>query len=524
MDTTPRSRDGRVRFVATTVVVTRDAPRAIGAIAAVAAVTAVYTTGFHVTNSTTVALTYLLVVLVVAATSVLWVAVMTSVVAMVCINFFFLPPVGTLTIADPRNWVALIAFLAVSLVASNLSSVARARTEEALARRDAVARLFDLSRDILLMTDSDEAISRLASFVARRFELDYVAICLPHAAEWSIVEGGRLMLALDKSQLSVAMTEGEGHKMIMADGQAVQLVPLRLGARAVGLLATAGRIVEPGTLDAIGGVAAIAIERAQFLEERKDAELSRRSEALKSALLASLGHDLRTPLTAIRVAASNLQASWPNDEERREQSALVLTEVGRLTHLFQNILEMARIDAGSIDADLRWVYPSEIVEAARDQVGHALDRHGFLADVDSDRVVRVDPRLTATALAHVLENAAQYAPLESQVLAKAFVTDEGLVVSVRDHGPGISVQDLPHIFDRFYRGTEGTPRASGTGMGLPIARGLLAAERGRVSVENCADGGAQFTIVVPAETRAAAPIGAEEMVDDADAVGVRPSA
>jgi two-component system sensor histidine kinase KdpD len=481
----------------------REVGRAIVAAAAVAAVTAVYVRGLNVTNATTVALSYLLVVLVVAATSRLWVAVTTSVVAMFCINFFFLPPVGTLTIADPRNWVALFAFLTVSLVASNLSSVARTRTDEAVARRDEVARLFDLSRDILLLTDSDEAIAPLANLIARRFALVYVAICLPQGDDWRIAEAGSVMLTLDRSQLSTAMTGADGHRTVAVDGCTVRLVPLRFGTRAVGLLAAAGRPVEPGTLDALGGIAAIAVERAQFLEERKAADLSRRSEELKSALLASLAHDLRTPLTAIRVAATNLQASWPNDEERLEQSALVLTEVGRLTRLFQNVLEMARIDAGSIGTDFRWVYPSEIIEAARDQVGDVLDRHAFYVDVESERLVRVDPRLTATALAHLLENAAKYTPPGTQVVAKAVVTGEGLVLAVRDRGDGIPVDDLPHIFERFYRGADAKPRVSGTGMGLSIARGLVAAERGRISVENIPDGGAQFTVVVPAETRAA---------------------
>src|SRR4029077_15329754 len=140
---------------------------------------------------------------------------------------------------------------------------------------------------------------------------------------------------------------------------------------------------------------AIAIERAQFLEERKAAELSRQSEELKSALLASLAHDPRTPLTAIRVAAENLQASWLTEQDRREQTSLVLTEVERLTRLFQNILEMARIDAGTIEKDLRWVHPSEIIEAARDQVVHSLTRHQLHIEVASTRLVRVDPRLTA---------------------------------------------------------------------------------------------------------------------------------
>jgi two-component system sensor histidine kinase KdpD len=442
---------------------------------------------------------------VVAATCRLWVALLTSVVAMLCVNYFFLPPIKTLTIADPENWVALVAFLTVSFVASNLSFVARTRTNEAVARRDEVARLFDLSRDIFLLTDSDETIAPLANLIARRFALNYVAICLPQGEnDWRIAEGGSLMLTLDPTGLAAAMADPDSHGSMDIAGHLVRLVPLRFGARAVGLLATAGRPIEAGALDALGGVAAIAVERAQFLTERKATDLSRRSEELKSALLASLAHDLRTPLTAIRVAATNLQASWPNDEERREQSALVLTEVGRLTRLFQNILEMARIDAGTIDAELRWVHPSEIVAAAREQVGDTLARHQLRADADSDRLVRVDPRLTATALAHLLENAAQYTPPGSAVEVTAAATDSGLTVRVRDRGPGIAAQDLPHIFERFYRGAEAKSHLSGTGMGLSIAQGMLAAERGRISVERCSDGGTQFTVVVPAETRTVA--------------------
>jgi two-component system sensor histidine kinase KdpD len=145
----------------------------------------------------------------------------------------------------------------------------------------------------------------------------------------------------------------------------------------------------------------------QFLDERKAAELARQSEELKSALLASLGHDLRTPLTAIRIAAGNLQASWPSEQERREQSDVILSEVDRLTRLFQNILEMARIDAGAVRQDMRWVAPSEIVEAARSRVEHALRGYVVELAVEPDRLVRLDPRLTAAALSHLLENAAQ---------------------------------------------------------------------------------------------------------------------
>jgi two-component system sensor histidine kinase KdpD len=322
-----------------------------------------------------VGFTFLLVVLLTAATARFWAAAAASLAAMLALNFFFLPPVRSLYLSDPQNWVALFVFLAVSLVGSNLSTTARKRAEEAIERQ------------------------------------------------------------------------------------------------------------------------------RESLEQRRTAELARQGEELKSALLASLGHDLRTPLTAIRVAASNLRASWLQDGDRREQSDLILQEVDRLQRLFQNILEMARIDAGTVSADRRWVHPSEIVEAARDLVELALRHHSIDLRIESDDAVRLDPRLTAAALAHVLENAAQYSPAESPIVVNAASSSQGLSITVRDGGAGIAPQDLPHVFDRFYRGAESKRRVAGTGMGLSIARGLLAVEQGRIRAENPAQGGAQFTITVPAEWR-----------------------
>jgi two-component system sensor histidine kinase KdpD len=194
---------------------------------------------------------------------------------------------------------------------------------------------------------------------------------------------------------------------------------------------------------------------------------------------------------------------WLADADRREQSDLILAEVERLNRLFQNILEMARIDAGAVAAEVRWVNPSEIFEAARDQVEHALRQHRLDVASESEVLVRLDPRLTASALAHLLENAAQYSPPGSAIDLSLSVSSEGLAITVRDRGPGIAPADLPHVFDRFYRGTDAKHRASGTGMGLSIARGMLAAERGRIWAENRPDGGAQFTIVVPAESKPA---------------------
>ena len=485
--------------------------------ATIAAITLAFHFVLRLHNPTIAALTYLLLVLVTATRARLWIAVIASFVAVACLNYFFMPPVGTFTIADPQNWVALIVFLAVSIVASNLSTSARDRAREAIARRDEVARLFDLSRDVLLSTDSQQAIPQLATFVSRRFELDFVAICLPRLAEWEIFDAGTLGLHLDGHELTLAFAGAEravefdarsrtytGHRAMTVESHRVALVPLRVGTKAVGLLAAAGRPVEAGTLDALAGVTAIAVERAHLLEERKAAALARQSEELKSALLASLGHDLLTPLTAVRVAASNLQASWLAESDRREQSDLILAEVERLSRLFQNILEMARVDAGALSADVRWVHPTEIVEAARDQLEHSLRRHPLVVEAESEHLVQLDPRLTASALAHILENAAQYTPADSPIGLHTTVSGDGLTILVRDHGAGISPADLPHLFDRFYRGSEAKRRISGTGMGLSIARGMLAVQRGRIWAENCADGGAQFTIVVPAEVKIAA--------------------
>ncbi len=351
----------------------------VAGVAAIALTTLVYVRWLHVANPATVSTTFLMLVLVVAAAAPLWTAIAVSFVAVLFFNYFFLPPVGTFTIADPQNWVALFAFLAVSLVASNLSARVRAREREALSRRDELARLFDLSRDVLMVTDSTEAMSLLARSIARRFDLAFVAIALPHATDWDVFSGGT---AVDRARSAAALVHlrggagllefdassrtYSGHRTVPSDGQQVTLVPLRSATRPIGVLAAAGRTVEAGTLDALAGISAIAVERAQFLDERKAADLTRQSEQLKAALLASLGHDLRTPLTTIRIAATNLRETALSPLRiARDQTALILSEVERLTRLFQNILEMARLDAGAVAAETRWTHPSEIIEARR---------------------------------------------------------------------------------------------------------------------------------------------------------------
>jgi two-component system, OmpR family, sensor histidine kinase KdpD len=249
-------------------------------------------------------------------------------------------------------------------------------------------------------------------------------------------------------------------------------------------------------------VVAIAIERTQFLTERDAAELARQKADFAAALLATLSHDLRTPLTVVRVAVENLRDDLRPDD-RRMQAEAAITELDRLTRLFQDILEMARIDAAAIRIDRQWVAAADVVDAAIAHAGPALRGHALRVDADADTVVEIDPRLASVALSHLLENAALYSPVDREIAVSAHVDQEGLRVSVTDHGSGLDPGEIVHLFERFYRGRSAREASVGTGMGLSITRGLLAAAGGRVWAENV-PGGARFTVVVPGAIRAAA--------------------
>jgi two-component system sensor histidine kinase KdpD len=465
-------------------------------------------------NPTTVALALLMVVLGTATIGRLRVAIVTSVAAMLALNFFFLPPVGTLTIADPQNWVALFAFLVVAVIASNLSAAAQDRAREAIARRNEVTRLFDLTRDVLLTSETTGAMDALARHVARRFELSTVAICLPGESGWRIYQGGADELTIDHDTLNMALAKARGIVEYDARQRAyggyvrvgrtqdISIVPLRHGTRAIGLLAAVSSSLDIGTLDALAGVVAIAIERAQFMVERDAAELVRQKADLAATLLASLSHDLRTPITAIRVAVENLRSELPADE-RREQARAAIAELSRLTRLFQDILDMARIDAAAIRIHRDWVTAEDVVDASVAHVRHLLEGRSLRVEAVGKMEVQIDPRLTSVALSHVLENAAHYSPPDREIAVQASVEHDGLHVSVTDQGPGLDPGELEHLFERFYRGQTARLATFGTGMGLSITRGLLAAAGGRVWAENVPGAGAKFSIVVPGTVRPA---------------------
>ncbi|MEQ1572638.1 MAG: ATP-binding protein [Vicinamibacterales bacterium] len=490
---------------------TRDVIVLLGSLAATAGVTGLVRTLPDV-SPTTVALALLLIVLGTATIARLRIAIIVSIAAMLTLNFFFLPPVGTFTVADPQNWIALFAFLIVAVIASNLSAAAQDRAREAIARRNEVTRLFDLTRDVLLTTETASAIEVLARHVARRFELSRVAICLPGDHGWRVCQGGTEEIRIDVHVLDTALAKARGTlefdayqrayggHMRVGEHDEVSIVPLRQGTKAVGLLVAASPALDIGALDAVAGVVAIAIERAQFLAERDVAELVKQKADLAATLLASLSHDLRTPLTAIRMAVENLRGDMTGDD-RRAQAGAALAELDRLTRLLQDILDMARIDAAAIRIERQWVTAADVVDAAAAHIRHALAGHAVRVDADADMEVEIDPRLASVALSHLLENAALYSPAEREIVVHARVDREGLCVAVTDQGPGLDPGELDHLFERFYRGRAARHASFGTGMGLSITRGLLAAAGGRVWAENVPGAGARFSIMVPGPVR-----------------------
>ena len=483
----------------------------VGSFAAIAVVT-VGLRAIPNLSATTVALVLLLVVLGAATLGRLRAAIVVSIGAMLALNFFFLPPVGTFTIADPENWVALFAFLIVAVIASNLSAAAQNRAREAIDRRNEVMRLFDLTRDVLLTTDTASAVDALARHVARRFELPRVAICLPVEDGWRVHQGGPEDVAIDTAALDSTLAKARGALEFDAHRRAygghtragaqseLTVIPLRHGTKAVGLLVADASTLDIGALDAVAGVVAIAIERAQFLSEREAAELMRQKADLAATLLASLSHDLRTPLTAIRVAVENLGDDLaPLD--RRAQASAAATELARLSRLVGDILDMARIDAAAITIERQWVSAADIVDAATAHVRLTVAGHALHVDADATREVEIDPRLVSVAVSHLVENAAQYSPSDRVVDIRATVEDDGLHVTVTDRGPGLDPGELDHLFDRFYRGRTARETTVGTGMGLAITRGLLAAAGGRVWAENVPGAGARFSVHVAGATR-----------------------
>ena len=486
------------------------------ALASVAAVTAFYKWIVSDVNHTTVALSYLLVVLLIASFHRLHSAILASVFALLCINFFFLPPIGTLTIEDPQNWIALFAFLITAVIASQLSSIARSRAREAERRREELFKLYQLSQSIIINPDAETAIQSLARQVVNEFAVNYCALLTkPENSDWQQLS---LAVSSDRQQtlepdLKVVKKCFEGGEILTTDlpvtiqtpfnGEQIFYAPLKIVVKSIGVMMVQTSSLERETIEAIAGLVALALERTTMLRALSRTEALKQSDELKSALLASVSHDLRTPLTSMRTAVESLlqpQAQW--DQETLHEFHLIISEdVQRLTRLVQNLLEMARIEAGELHLAKEWTAVSELIGNTVDRCGEAIAGHQVMMHVE-ERLpwVKVDSLLITQALNYVLENAAKYSPSESAITICGDVEHEKLLVSVEDRGVGIAAEDVDYIFDKFYRSdAKPVQQTRGTGMGLSIARGIIEAHGGKISVESALGQGAKFTCEIPVE-------------------------
>jgi two-component system sensor histidine kinase KdpD len=445
-------------------------------------------------NATTVALSFLMLILVTASRWRLAYSVYLSVVCAVLYNFFFLPPVGRLTITDSRNWVALGAFLCCSVLVSHLSEREHQHAETAEGRRREIEKLYEFSQQLLLQEDLRGVGRTTPSVVAAVFGFRAVALYVREedAAYYSDPRNELLPL-LD---LKLAATQSEAG---VTSRNGYRVIPLALGMRMLGVLAVTEGGFSPQIYEAIGSLVAIALERAATVERSSRLEASRESERLRSALLDSVTHDLRTPLTAIRAAATTL-VSQPDlpDAERGELAAVVDEESARLDRLIGQAVEMAQLDAAAVQIKARPEDVRELIETTVEEMRPVLRDRPVTVEVARD-VPRapVDRALVHRVLRHLIENAVAYSPTGSPLEVSAEKDAYRLLVTVADRGSGIEPAEQPFIFDKFFRGKKQRSQAAGTGMGLAIVKAILQAHGGGIELTSQTGKGTRFTFWLP---------------------------
>jgi len=447
-------------------------------------------------NATTVALTYLLAILVVSAVWGLAVAVTMSVAAMLAFNYYFLPPIGMFTIADPQNWVALFAFLATAVIASHLSARVRQQADDALRRRREIEKLYGFSQQLLGAGNVIELLNAIPGHVVESFAVGAAALFL--ASKEKIYRSGQDIPLLNADQLKAVVAREEP---VVDAGRSLCFIPVRLGVRVIGSLGISGPVLSRQTLEALGTLIAIAMERARAVEQLGKTEASREGERLKSALLDSITHDFRTPLTSIKASVTSLLSnSALNEKQRQELLTIINEESDRLNRLVGEAAEMARLDAGEVELQLQPHRIEEVISAALQECRSLLGNRPVQVRIPENLPpVRADLNRAKEVLIQLLENAHQYSPKDLPISVGAEVNGDFLVTSVADRGPGIEELELGLIFDKFYRGRDQRYRVQGTGMGLPIAKAIVEAHGGTIGVISQLGKGSVFSFSLPVD-------------------------
>lgn len=458
------------------------------------------------------ALVFLTAVLASAVTSGLWPALYACVASALTFNFFFLEPRYTLTIRDPESVVALVVFLIVAVTASNLA--ARLHRQAAAARQRArmTDDLYQFSRKLAGTGTLDDVLWATAYQIASMLRVR-VVILMPESDTLAVKIGYPPDDVLVDADIAAARWAWE-HKQAAGRGAytlpgAKRLyMPLKTGRIPIGVIGLDND--KPGPLltpeeqrlfDALADQAAVAIERIQLVADVEAAKLAAEADRLRTALLSSISHDLKTPLASILGAAGTLRdyaASLP-EADRAELTTTIIEESERLHRFIGNLLDMTRLESGAMQPNVSLHFPGDIIGSALRRAGRLLARHTLDVALPADLpMLRVDAVLFEQVIFNLLDNAAKYAPPDSIVAIQGWQDADHVVLRLVDEGPGIPPQDLERIFDSFYRVRKTDHVPAGTGLGLAICRGFVEAMGGTITAANRTDRtGAIFTIRLP---------------------------
>jgi len=455
----------------------------------------------HIVNATTVALTFLLAILVISTVWGIAISVVMSLIAMVLFNYFFLPPTGRLTVADPQNWIALIAFLVVAVLASQLANRARLQADAASARRREMEKLYGFSRSLLESGNVMQLVNRIPAQIVDSFEVGGAAIYL--AEKEKVYRSGPAIPLLEKENLRSMMTRDEP---LFDAGTGLCFIPIRMGLRPTGSLGISGAPPARETLEAIATLIAIAMERARAVEQLGQTEAAREGEQLRTALLDAVTHALRTPLTSIKASVTNLLSQHSlNEDQKHELLTIINEESDRLNRLVGEAGEMASLDAGEVELRTEPRDVNDVIAAALEQCKHDLGRREVELRVQPGLPrVLADVARAREALVHLIDNANRYSPAGHPIVITAERSGDFVAFSVADRGPGIDSLEQSLIFQKFYRGKDQRYAIEGTGMGLPIAKAIVEAHGGSISVTSQLGQGSVFTFTLPVDRKASA--------------------
>jgi two-component system sensor histidine kinase KdpD len=469
--------------------------RFVASAAILAAIVFLYFRWLHV-NPTTVGFTLLLAILLISAAWGLRYAIFTAILGTVAFNYFFLPPLFRFTIADPQNWVALFAFLITAVVASQLSERARRGMLYADQRRREVERLYSFSQQLWLSENVFELLNIIPKHIVDSFDVSGAALFLEGKQEaYYFDEVSRSVFPID--QLKAISDRGEP---VLDRQNRICYMPLRMGVRTVGALGLAGCDLSRESLEAIGSLAAISIERANTVEKLTRSEAARESDRLRSVLLDSVTHEFRTPLTAIKASAETLLAEVELDKPQRKDLLVVINEESdRLNRLVGEAGEVAQLDSHQLQFRFEPHQIREAIDAAITSSQQALRCHPIELNIPQGLPpVRMDIERITELIVHLLDNAGKYSPAETPIHVTAELRGSEVVTSVADHGPGVDDMEQQMIFEKFYRGRDQRMMIQGTGMGLAIAKAIIELHGGKIGVISQLGRGSLFYFSLPA--------------------------